>query len=46
MLSSARQTGFVGSLNDESPAGSADELCCVMVFLGFLPGSGGQGWPA
>ncbi|KAM4893483.1 A-kinase anchor protein 13 [Sylvia borin] len=37
MLSSARQTGFVGSLNDESPAGSVDELCCVTVFQPGFP---------
>lgn len=37
MFSSARQTGFVGSLNDESPAGSVDELCCVMVFQPGFP---------
>lgn len=39
MLSSAKQTGFVGSLNDESPAGSVGELCCVTA---FQPGSPAQ----
>lgn len=37
MLSSARQTGFVGSLNDESPAGSVDVPCCVTAFQPASP---------
>lgn len=37
MLSSARQTGFVGSLNDESPAGSVDAPCCVTAFQPASP---------
>lgn len=37
MLSSARQTGFVGSLNDESPASSVDAPRCVMAFQPASP---------
>lgn len=37
MLSSARQTGFVGSLNDESPAGSVDASRRVTVFQPASP---------
>lgn len=37
MLGSARQTGSVGSLNDEYPAGSVHELCCVTAFQPGFP---------
>lgn len=38
-MGSARLTGFVGSLNDESPAGSVD---VPRSSLHLLPGSGGR----
>lgn len=44
MWGSARLTGFVGSLNDESPAGSVNALCSVAVFQPASPAW--LWWPA